>query len=278
MVSVEEKSLLALRERGPFYAAEVIKGTVLAGATDASSVCRAALLILAQTDDEAVRAQLFSALKHLDEAEGDDLLVRVVLSLCETDSERVPVDVNKLKAQFGDRAERIPALFVVWRGMELFNQGRGREATAIFARVFQQTKNPWVRDLLVKTYLRTAHYYIAKQKYDRAAEVLREALKVNSFDVCALHTLAILETEKTSLSSLEQIERSWARVVEIWKALHKVYPEKGYNDKVVAKHKYFAARFLQAGNWPKAKEELLRLIDVDPANSLAKQVLAALGD
>ncbi|MBN1591890.1 MAG: hypothetical protein JW941_01430, partial [Candidatus Coatesbacteria bacterium] len=134
----------------------------------------------------------------------------------------------------------------------------------------------WVRSLLMKAYLRSAYKLIAKEHYERAAEILRTALKVDSYNISALHTLAILETRKTSLSSLDEIERSWRRLIAIWTALDKVYPEQVYREKLIAKSKYFAARFLKSGNWSKAKLELAKLALLDPGDGLAKEVLAAI--
>ena len=276
MGSVLDSTKQALRREGPGAAVSVIESHTTSGEDSLVVICRSALLVLGACQDARICERLAGALSRIKARFDQSYLADLVLSLCNLQAERIAVDVARLRDSLGAHKSRDHGVLAVWEAMDLFNHERGRDAIDILLSVHQAKQNLWVRDVLMKAYLRTAYYHIAKERYERAAEVLRESLKIDSYNEQALHTLAILETERTSLSSLDQIESTWRRLVDIWRALDKINPDAGYRHKIICKHKYFAARFMKAGSWAMAKRELTDLIDIDPGNDLAEEVLAAI--
>jgi len=277
MAEVIESTRQAMDRNDPSGAVGEIESYASSAACDTIVMCRTALMVLSGCTDRILCQRLSKALKALEPQPPEAHLVNLVISLCNCEENgRVDVGVLRFKEFIEASSRRQPAILAVWEAMQLFNQGKGREATELLWRIYDSSGDLWVRDLLMKSYLRTAYNHIAKEQYEAAAEVLKKSLKTDSYNLPALHTLAILETQKTSLSSLAEIEKSWRRLVEIWTALDKAYPEQVCRDRLIAKYKYFAARFLKAGIWEKAKQELVKLIDIDPGNALAKEVLAAI--
>ncbi len=277
MASIVESTRNAMDHNDPASAVGEIESCALSGACETIVTCRAALIVLSGCTDPSLCQRLSKALSMLEPRPAEAYLVNLVISLCNCEENgRVDVGVLRLKEFIAASSRRQPAILAVWEAMGLFNQGKGRDAIEVLWRIYNSCGNLWVRDLLMKTYLRTAYNHIAKEQYEEAAEVLKESLRADSYNVPALHTLAILETQKTSLSSLDQIEKSWHRLVEIWTALDRAYPEQVFRDKLIAKYKYFAARFLKAGSWDRAKVELASLINIDSSNALSKEVLAAI--
>jgi len=246
-------------------------------ARNVTLICRAILVVISGCTDASLCQRLSRVLATLEPQPTEAYLVNLVTSLCNCKIDgRVDVDVLRLREFVAASSGRRPAILAVWEAMGLFNQGKGRDAIEALWKVYNSSGNLLARDLLMKSYLRTAYNHIAKEQYEEAADVLKESLKADSYNVLALHALAILETQKTSLSSLDEIEKCWRRLVEIWTALDMAYPEQVHRHKLIAKYKYFAARFLKAGSWEKARQELAGLIRIEPSNALAKEVLAAI--
>jgi len=277
MTSVIEDVRQAIERNDPSAAVAEIESCVSSGVCDTVVVCRAALRVLSACSDPILCQRLSKAITAIKPEPTEAYLLSLVISLCNCkENDRVDVDASRFRELVATSPGRRPAILAVWDAMELFNQGKDRDAIDVLGKVYGSSGNLWARALLMKTYLRTAYNHIAKEHYEQAAEVLKESLKVDSYNVPALHTLAILETQKTSLSSLDEIEQSWRRLVEIWTALDRVYPEGVYRDKLIAKCKYFAARFLKAGNWKRASKELAALTYIDSGAALAKEVLGAI--
>ncbi len=277
MTSVIEGVCQAIDRDDPTAAVAEIESCASSGVCEAIVVCRAALRVLVACGDPILCLRLSKALTAVKPEPSKAYLLSLVISLCNCkENDRVDVDASRFKELVSTSPGRRPAILAVWDAMKFFNQSKDRDAIDVLWGIYGSSGNLWARALLMKTYLRTAYNHIAKEHYEQAAEVLKESLKVDSYNVPALHTLAILETQKTSLSSLEEIEKSWRRLVEIWTALDRVYPEQVYRDKLIAKCEYFAARFLKAGNWEKAAKELASLIYMDSGAALAKEVLAAI--
>lgn len=277
MSLIVDKAQRALESEGPGAAVSVLESLASNGANTAS-ICRAALLILASSEDSGVSKRLLGVLTNLRSKSAEDYLLELVVKVCEQRSGRIDVDVGRLQKRFKADGGKRPLVLTVYEGMELFNKGRGRDAIHAFSQAYRATGNMHVRDLLMKAYLRTAYYHIAKERYERAAEILKTSLEIDSYNVESLHTLAILETESTTLSSLDEIEHSWVRLIDIWKALDKIYPDSGYRERIICKYKYFAAMYLKAGNWKMASRELSGLLEADPDDELAKEVLAAISE
>ena len=277
MTSVIEGVRQAIDRNDPAAAVAEIESCASSGVCDTIVVCRAALRVLAACSDPILCLRLSKALTAVKPEPTEAYLLSLVISLCNCkENDRVDVDASRFRELVAASSSRRPAILAVWDAMGLFNQGKDRDAIDVLWKIYGSSGNLWARALLMKTYLRTAYNHIAKEQYEQAAEVLKESLKVDSYNMPALHTLAILETQKTSLSSLDEIEKSWRRLVEIWSALDRVKPEQDYRDRLVAKCMYFAARFLKAGNWEKAAKELAGLIYMDSGAALAKEVLAAI--
>ncbi len=278
-MSVVERTQEAMGRSDAAGAVAEIEASVSSGAARATAVCWAALLVLSGCAERPLCERLAKALSRLKPGPQDAYLVALVISLCNCDKDgRVAVDVKRFKDLAEASSGPRPAILAAWQAMQLFNQGKGQEAIEVLSNLYASSHNLWVRDLLMKSYLRTAYNHIAKEQYEQAAEVLRQSLQVDSYNVFGLHSLAILETQKTSLSSLVEIEKSWSRLVEIWTALNKTYPDGTYKDYLAAKYMYFAARFLKAGSWAKAKVELANLVRIDPDNRLGKEVLEAISN
>ncbi|MBN2209715.1 MAG: hypothetical protein JW759_10530 [Candidatus Coatesbacteria bacterium] len=277
MASVVERTRLAVDRNDSASAVGEIESYASSDARDVALLCRAILIVLLKCTDASLCQRLSRVLTALEPQPGEAYLANLVASLCNCRIDgRVDVDVLRFKEFVAASSRRRPAILAVWDAMELFNQGKGRDAIEALWEVYNSSGNLLARDLLMKSYLRTAYNHVAKEQYEEAADVLKESLKADSYNVLALHALAILETQKTSLSSLDEIEKCWRRLVEIWTALDRAYPEQVFSRKLIAKYEYFAARFLKAGSWEKAKQELVGLTRVEPSNALAKEVLAAI--
>ncbi|HUT03530.1 MAG TPA: hypothetical protein VM163_06535 [bacterium] len=278
-MSVLERTQEAMGSSGAAGAVSEIEASVSSGDSSVGLVCQAALLVLSGCADRPLCERLAKSLSRLEPGPKDAYLVALVISLCNCDRHgRVGVDVQRFKDLAEASSAPRPAILAAWQAMELFNQGRGQEAIEMLSNLYASSRNLWVRDLLMKSYLRIAYNHIAKEQYEQAADVLKQSLQVDSYNVFALHSLAILETQKTSLSSLVEIEKSWSRLIEIWTALNKAYPDGAYKDYLAAKYMYFAARFLKAGSWARGKLELANLVRIDPDNALGKEVLEAISN
>jgi len=263
-----------MRSSDAARAVSEIEAYVSSGDAGVAVVCQAVLLVLSGCADRPLCERLAKALLRLEPNTKDAYLLSLVTSLCNGEEHgRVAVDVQRFRDLAGASSGPRPAILLVWHAMELFNRGKPDEAIEVLSDLYASSGNLWVRDLLMKSYLRMAYNQIAKEEYEQAADVLRQSLQVDSYNIYALHSLAILETQKTSLSSLVEIEKSWSRLVEIWTALDKAYPNGTYKDYLAAKYMYFAARFLKAGIWAKAKEELANLVNINPDNKLGKEIL-----
>ena len=277
MASVIERTRQAMDRNDSASAVGEIESYASTDARDVTLLCRAILLVISECIDASLCQRFSRVLATLEPQPAEAYLANLVASLCNCKPDgRVDVDVLRFREFVAASSGRRPAILAVWEAMELFNQGKGRDAIEALWKVYNSSGNLLARDLLMKSYLRTAYNHIAKEQYEEAANVLKESLKADSYNVLSLHALAILETQKTSLSSLDEIEKCWRRLVEIWTALDTAYPEQVFRHKLIAKHKYFAARFLKAGSWEKAKQELAGLIRIEPSNALAKEVLAAI--
>ncbi|MCD6326834.1 hypothetical protein J7M28_04695 [bacterium] len=278
MTSFTGKIEETLKGNGPEAATKAVELVESGVADGASSICRSALLILAVCDDSDLLTRLGRALSKFRAGSIGDYLLDLCIALCDVKSPRVEVNVQRLFERFPKGSGGFPAIFQVWRGMEFFNQGKSQDALKAFSSVYRSTGDLWVRDLLMKTYLRSAYSHIAKRRYSEALTVLSEAVKVDGTNLEALQSLAILRTTEGTSASLLEMERSWARTVDILRALHKAFPEDGYGEKILSKHKYFATQFLRAGSWTLAKSELASIIELEPENSLAKEILASFTD
>ncbi|MBU1626469.1 hypothetical protein KKB18_03795 [bacterium] len=171
----------------------------------------------------------------------------------------------------GEADLKIPLDLYVYRGKQYLINKETKKAIELLKYVHKVNNNTSVLEFLRIIYLKLCDKNISEGKNDHAAELLSQYCEIDPNDTIVNHRLAVLITLYTTQSRIESINASWNKILKLWHIRYKQTGDKQFKDKILAKHKYFVAKFVELEKWDLAKEELSMILQLEPDNMVAKR-------
>jgi len=171
---------------------------------------------------------------------------------------------------------QIPLNLYIFMGKQYLINNEIEKALELFKFIHNHNHNTFILDYIKIIYFKLSEKYIHEGNYDQAAEILNEFSQLEPNDLDINHQVAILNTLYTKLNRLESINASWERLIKLWFILYQQNNDISFKQKILAKHKYFVAKFVELEKWDLAKEELSKILDLEPDNMIAKRAFVQL--
>ena len=165
----------------------------------------------------------------------------------------------------------IPLHLYIYLGKQYLINEKLEKAIELFKFIHDANPNAGAIEYLRAIFLKQAEEFNVEGKYDQAAEMLTRFSEIDPNDYIIAQKLAVMVTLYTKLSRIESINASWDRILSLWHIKYKQGGDKQYKDKILAKHKFFVAKFVELEKWKLAKEELSKILSVEPENMIAKR-------
>ncbi len=201
-------------------------------------------------------------------------------------SGKVPENIDKIERP--DPKDKILVINDISQGVNLFRQGRLEEAEKIFLDLkAQNSQNPLILRSL-------GNIYQERQEWDKAIEVLKEAIRANSSDVDSYHHLAVsyfrnnmteeaIETTDIVLNLHPNYLKSFLFLASVYKSLKQNEESLIYLEKAIqvdpanlAIKLEYAEVLTDINQYEKAIEVLNDMIKQEPTFSLSYLSLSSL--
>jgi hypothetical protein len=170
----------------------------------------------------------------------------------------------------------IPLNLYIYRGKQYLINKDTKKAIDLFEYVHKINRNTSVLEILRIIFLKLSENSIFDGKYEQAAELLNRYCEIDSNDTIINHRLAQLTTLYTKQNRIENINASWNKILKLWHIRYEQTGDSQFKEKILAKHKYFVAKFVELEKWDLAKEELAKILQIEPDNMVAKRAFVQL--
>jgi len=253
-----------------------VEREISSGTIDRRSFFKSAIAFLKSKISESQRVKMSELILKIIADEQDNNLKDILVSLLKKGENVIKLKPRRIleilhELSSSEKNLNVPLNLYIYRGKQYLINKETKKAIELFKFVNEMNRNTSILDYLKIIHLKLSNMYISEEKYEKAVEILNNFCKIEANDVTVNHQLSILATLYTKLSRLESINASWDRTLKLWHIRYKQTEDKRYLDKILAKHKYFVAKFVELQKWDIAKKELSKILELTPDDMIAKR-------